>query len=232
MPRVAQKIAKRGSQKWLQSLVNHAPQLLDRALAHELNLGGTDSIVWRSPRADDAHAEYRDEAFLARVGVTLDRTPLSSFWPAQGPQWDALGRTSRGEPLLVEAKAHIGELLSPPCRATGKSLTTIRRSLDRVKRAVGSPAGADWSGPCYQYANRLAHLYLLRTLNRVPAYLVLVYLLNDREMSGPRTPEEWAGALTLVHAQLGIEHERLARTFGSSVVELFIDTRDIEAAAA
>jgi hypothetical protein len=232
MSRVAQKTAARGSQKWLQLLVNQAPHLLDPALAHELNLAGTDTITWLSPKADDAHAEYRDEAFLTRLDVELERTPLSSFWPARGPQWDALGRTSRGEPLLVEAKAHIPELLSPACQATGKSLRTIRASLDRVKRAIGSRTAADWCGTYYQYTNRLAHLYLLRNLNHVPAYLVFVYLLNDTEMSGPRTPEEWAGALELVHAQLGIDDERLAKAFGSAVIELFIDVKDIEAATA
>jgi hypothetical protein len=164
--------------------------------------------------------------------VELERTALSSFWPTRGPQWDALGRTSRGEFLLVEAKAHIPELLSPGCRATGKSLRTIRASIDRVKRAIGSRAAADWCENYYQYTNRLAHLYLLRKLNNLPAYLVLVYLLNDTDMSGPRTAEQWAGALKLVHTQLGIDDQRLATAFGPAVIELFIDVKDIEAATA
>jgi hypothetical protein len=212
--------------------VNRAPHLLDHALAGPLNLSGLDKIEWLSPRADDGYAEYRDEASLVRVDVRARRTPLPSFWPAQGPQWDGLGRTSRGEPLLVEAKAHIPELLSPPCRATGRSLRVIRASLDRVKRAVGSRAAADWCTQYYQYTNRLAHLYFLRTLNQVPAYLVAVYFLNDAAMGGPRTAEEWAGALRLVHAQLGIDDRRVASVFGGAVIEVFIDTRDIEAATA
>jgi hypothetical protein len=232
MPRFPQKAADRGSQKWLQKLVNQAPHLLDRALAPELGLSGTDKIVWLSPRNDDAHAEYRDEAFLTKVGVKLTCTPLQSFWPARGPQWDALGRTSRGEPLLVEAKAHIPELLSTSCQATGKSLRTIRASLDRVKRAIGSRAAADWCETYYQYTNRLAHLYLLRGLNRVPAYLVFVYFLNDADMSGPGTADEWAGALQLVHTQLGIDGERLAKACSAAIVRVFIDVKDVEAATA
>ena len=219
MSRFPQKTATRGSQKWLQRLVNQAPHVLDRAVAHELSLSGTDRIAWLSPRADDAHAE-------------LERTSLASFWPTRGPQWDALGRTSRGEPLLIEAKAHIPELLSPACQATGKSLSTIRASIDRVKRAIGSRAAADWCGTYYQYTNRLAHLHLLRNVNQVPAFLVSVYFLNDTDMSGPRTAEEWAGALTLVHTQLGIDDRRLTKAFGSSVVDVFIDVKDIEAATA
>ena len=230
MSRIPQKTAARGSQRWVQTVVDRAPHLLDRALGHELNFSAADKILWLSPKADDAHSEYRDDASLARIGVQLERTPLSSFWPAHGPQWDALGRTSRGEPLLVEARSHIPDLLSPPCRATGRSLRTIRASLDRVKRAVGSPAAADWCAGYYQYTTRLAHLYLLRTLNRIPAYLVFVYLLNDADLAGPKTADEWAGALRLMHAQLGIEDRRLTSALGAGLVELFIDVRDIEAA--
>ena len=232
MSRVRQKTATRGSQKWLQRLVNQAPHVLDRAVAHELSLSGTDKIAWLSPMADDEYAEYQDETFLSRIGVKLERTPLASFWPTRGPRWDALGRTSRGEPLLIEAKAHIPELLSTACQATGTSLRTIRASVDRVKRAIGSRAAADWCGEYYQYTNRLAHLHLLRNLNQVPAFLVFVYFLNDTDMSGPRTAEEWAGALRLVHTQLGIDGRRLTKAFGSAVVDVFIDVKDIEAATA
>src|SRR5688572_19638636 len=151
MLRVPQKPAARGSQKWVQLLVNRAPHLLDRALGRELSLSTTDKIIWRSPLTDDSHAEYRDAAFMARVGAQPKRTALTAFWPARGPQWDALGRTGRGEPLLVEAKAHIPELLSPPCQAAGHSLSVIKASLDRVKRALGSRASADWCMTYYQY---------------------------------------------------------------------------------
>lgn len=230
MSRVPQKRASRGSQKWIQALVNQAPHLLDRAIAPYLNLSPTDKIVWLSPLAEDAYAEYRDEMFLSKIAARTEVAPISGLWPTRGPQWDALGRTSRGEPLLIEAKAHIPELLSPPTQATGRSLRVIRTSLDRVKRAVGSRAAADWSGVYYQYTNRLAHLYFLRGLNRIPAYLVFVYLLNDAEMLGPKTAEEWAGAIRLVHAQLGIDEARLTKAFAGAVIDVFIDVADIAAA--
>jgi hypothetical protein len=211
-------------------MVNRAPHLLDHALSRHLNLSTTDKIAWVSPLVGDGYAEYRDDTFLAKVGAQARRMPLSEFWPARGPQWDALARTSRGEPLLIEAKAHIPELLSPPCQATGRSLKVIRASLDRVKRALGSRAAADWCTTYYQYTNRLAHLYFLRVLNRVPAYLVLVYLVGDAEIQGPKTAEEWAGALRLVHAQLGIDEARLEKAFSGGLVEIFVDVADISAA--
>jgi len=230
LSRVRQKRARRGSQKWIQILVNQAPHLLDRAIAQHLNFSATDKIAWFSPLAQDDYAEYRDEMFLAKIDARADAVRLSDFWPVRGPQWDALGRTSRGEPLLIEAKAHIPELLSSPTQAAGRSLSVIRTSLERVKRAVGSRAAADWSGVYYQYTNRLAHLYFLRKVNRIPAYLVFVYLLNDADVQGPKTAEEWAGAVRLVHAQLGIDQARLAKTFGSAVLDVYIDVAGIATA--
>ena len=60
--RVPQKPGTKGSQKWMQVLVNQAPYVLDRAIARELNLTPAEKIQWLSPLADDAYAEYRDQA--------------------------------------------------------------------------------------------------------------------------------------------------------------------------
>jgi hypothetical protein len=83
MSRVSQKRASRGSQKWIQMLVNQAPQLLDRAVARHLNLSPTDRIVWLSPLAEDAYAEYRDEMFLSKIDARAEVAPLSGFWPTR-----------------------------------------------------------------------------------------------------------------------------------------------------
>jgi hypothetical protein len=228
--RVRQKQANRGSQKWMQDLVNQAPHLLDRAIARELNLTPAEKIQWLSPLESDGYAEYRDQAFLAKLETQPRHTSLSAFWPARGPQWDALGRTSSGQLLLVEAKAHIGELLSTPCQAAGASLKAIRASIDRVKRALAPRSQTDWCAVYYQYTNRLAHLYYLRTMNDLPAYLAFLYLTGDTEMKGPKTAEEWSGALRLLHQHLGIDDGRLQRHLGGAVIDLFIDVADIQAA--
>jgi hypothetical protein len=85
MSRFPQKLCPKGSQRWIQWFVNHAAHVLDAAIS----LGPID---WRSPLREDEYAEYRDEAFLARLGIALPRRSLESFWPRGGPQWDALGR--------------------------------------------------------------------------------------------------------------------------------------------
>jgi len=77
----------------------------------------------------------------------------------------------------------------------------------------------DWTSTFYQYTNRLAHLYLLRALNEVPAYLVFVYFVNDKEMNGPQSIDEWHGALSPLTSYLGIGSHRLKKY----IADIFID---------
>jgi hypothetical protein len=86
MGRVVQERASRGSQHWLQRLVQDNPTALDQ----EIGLG---QLEWLSPLAADDFAEYRDQAFLDRLGADLPRRPLDSFWPRGGAVWDGLART-------------------------------------------------------------------------------------------------------------------------------------------
>jgi hypothetical protein len=70
-------------------------------------------ISWLSHIHVDEFAEYRDQAFLDLPGIQLQRCPLYKFWPAKGPQWDALAKADSGETFIVESKAHVNEILSP-----------------------------------------------------------------------------------------------------------------------
>src|SRR5262249_33913304 len=146
---------------------------------------------------------------LDRLAVTLTRRKLSNFWPARGPVWDALARTSSGEVILVEAKAHIPELVSEGTDAGPDSLEKINRAFDEMHAGIASGKRKDLEGPFYQYANRLAFLYLLRHQNDVNAHLVHVFFVNATEMQGPSDSAEWKGALTLLRASLGLSNHRL-----------------------
>lgn len=193
MSRFPQGPAVKGSQKWIQKLVNGEPELLNAEIIRHLALSDEESITWLSPRAEDDFAEYRDQTFLDLLDLNLTNVPLSDFWPPGGPQWDALGKSESGKVYLVEAKSHIPEMVSGGTAAAGKSFKRIRESLDKTKTFLNSKPEHDWSSTFYQYTNRLAHLYLLRVLNGVPAYLVFVNFLNDKEMKGPKSIDEWAG---------------------------------------
>jgi hypothetical protein len=220
-------IARAGSQRWLQISVNRRPELIDVPL-QEL-IGADHLIEWLSPLEEDEYREYRDGAALRLLGIDhLEQRPLSGFWPARGPVWDALGRTSKGDLLLVEAKAHIPELVSGSTKAEGDSLELIASTMNEVRRALAPRSTVDWTKTFYQYTNRLAFLHLLRNLNGLPAHLVHVYFVNASDMGGPGTVEEWSGALRLLRATIGLGDRHPLEPF---VHEVFVDVRALETVA-
>jgi hypothetical protein len=222
LPGIIPKPATRGSQLWLQKLVNDHPHVLNRALTPLFGLPPDAMITWHSPLREDDYAEYQDESFLERLGVTLPRRSLADFWPRRGPVWDGLGTTTRGDLLLVEAKSHIPELVSSST-ASDASLARIRATLDEIRTFLGVKPRLDWTTGLYQYANRLAYLYLLRELNGLPAYLVHVYFVNDHEQGGPTTRAEWQSALLLAKTLMGIRRHRLT----PFVLDVFVDLADL-----
>ena len=222
--RKSQDCAQKGSQKWLQVLVNDCPQLLEQTLVHQLNLP-SNQFHWLSPCRGDQYAEYSDNEFISRLGLAGNlKVSLKSFWPKGGPVWDGLGKTDQEQILLVEAKAHIPELHSPPTRAKSQSALTIRKSLEDTKQFIGSQSNADWSTCFYQYTNRLAHLYFLRELNCLPAFLIFLYFLNDTVMNGPTTQAEWESAIQLQERHLGIRPQHKLSKY---TIHAFVDIRRI-----
>ena len=219
MSRVKQKSADKGSQRWLQQMVERAPHAFEQALLPKLHPTGGGPVEWLSPRRDDDYAEYSDGAFLRRLDLKLGRESLKDFWPKRGPVWDGLARTARGDVLLIEAKANMSELASPGTKASEDSAKRIRKSLAAAKPAFGAPEDADWASTYYQYANRLAHLYLLRQLNHVSAYLVFLYFVNATEVGGPTSVETWQPGIKALHEALRLGGGPLT----PYVLEVFVD---------
>lgn len=202
--------AERGSQKWLQVAVNEKSDYLNGAIRETMSLPSGANIVWLSPLAAEDYAEYRDEAFVKRLGLKLDRRPLASFWPRRGPVWDGLALTSEGDVLLVEAKAHIPEMVSPASQASPGSLALIVDALEATRASIAPRSTANWSGTFYQYTNRLAHLHLLRTLNDIRAHMVFLYFVGDADVGGPASKAEWEGAIKVTEAYLGLGMHKLS----------------------
>ena len=142
------------------------------------------------------------------------RNVWRSFWPQTGnvPNWDAVGRVRIAEAaewLLVEAKAHVGELKSACGAKAAGGLATIQKAFVETKAAMGVPQAADWLGPYYQYANRLATLHFL-IKQGVPARLFFVYFLGDAHPHSrwkcPTCAEEWEHSLRPMYDHLGLTH--------------------------
>jgi len=202
--------ATRGSQKWLQIGVNRRPEIVDDAIRISANMPTGTVIEWLSPVAAEDYVEYRDQAFVKKLGLSLKHRPLLEFWPRRGPVWDGLARTSTGEVLLIEAKAHIAEMISPASEASPPSLKLIEKGLAETRAALARRSTVSWSGTFYQYTNRLAHLYFLRTLNREKARLVFLYFVGATDVTGPTSRAEWEGAIKVTEAYLGLGRHKLS----------------------
>lgn len=221
MPRSGQWRAARGSQKWLQQAIEHECHTLIMPIAKRLGVAA-DTICWLSPLPHDNFAEYYDAAFVERLGVELPHRALAEFWPTRGPHWDGLGKTERGDLLLVEANAQIAEMVSPPSSAKAEtSVERIRASLAETKRHLRVPDDVDWAATYYQYTNRLAHLYLLRELNGLPAWLVFVHFVGDAQMAGPSTAAIWEEAIADMRSALKLPRDHALSPY---VIDVFVDS--------
>ena len=190
-------VAYAGSQLQMQIYVNRrSPELSQNVLDALPSLASLDvRLNWASPLLKEKCAEYKDRAFLSAVGLEHCYEALRGFWPRRGPVWDALAavefdkeRELRGV-VLVEAKSYPDEVYGPGCQASPRSRKRIETALGQAKRWFGVSGHSDWTGPLYQSANRLAHLYFFREVAGVPAWLVNVYFLNDSHSPTPgRSP--------------------------------------------
>jgi hypothetical protein len=171
MGRIVQPKGNKGSLKWIQHFVNECPEQLNNHIKKEIDFKKGQPIEWLSPKAED-YAEYRDQAFLDLLGIKLRKRNLKDFWPNRGPQWDALGMVENKAYFLVEAKAHVSEIISSSQAESPSSKALINKSLNETKDYLKLNPDFDLTKGFYQYSNRLAHLYLLRRLNNIPAYVV------------------------------------------------------------
>lgn len=222
MGRIIQPNGTKGSLKWIQHVVNDCPDVLSNTLIDAIGVDKEQPVEWLSPKADDDYSEYRDQDFLDLLGIKLSKTSLNDFWPKRGPQWDALGRIEDKAYFLVEAKAHVSEIISSSQAKSAKSKALINNSLDETRKYLKLNPNIDLSKGFYQYSNRLAHLYLLRKLNNIPAYLIFVYFTNDHTHV-PTTRDEWKGALQLMYVILGTHKHKLSKY----VIDVFIDVEDL-----
>ena len=188
-----------GSQRQLQKYVNELPDSLSASMLEALHLSmSPTSVEWVSPIYRENCAEYKDADFLNALGLDLLKSDLNNFWPNSGPRWDGLARFKTGGTshyILVEAKSHVPEMYSNGCcAASPRSIDKIVSAMYLTKRWLGVREDADWLGPLYQNANRLAHLFLLRQVLGLQAWLVNVYFIGDPH--SPTTLDEWSVGLS------------------------------------
>ncbi|MEQ8578544.1 MAG: hypothetical protein RIC57_06135 [Balneola sp.] len=219
MARNPQKSNSHGSLKQMQILVNEKPEIINEMICAKFKAFNNENIEWISPIKCDDYSEYTDDDFIRKLRLDPAEINLKEFWPSRGANWDGLAKTETGKLILVEAKANIPEMVSPSTKAKSSSLLQIQSSLKLTKEYLGKGKGIDWSKTFYQYTNRVAHLYYLRVVRNKPAYLVNIYFIGDESVNGPKTQEEWEGALKVMQLYLGLHSHKLKKY----MADIFVD---------
>jgi len=211
-----------GSQLQIQIYANRRGRELSEHVCDVLpGLSSDTPIHWVSPVEAEKFVEYQDSMFLRKLGLTEHSSALRTFWPRGGPVWDALAvvvGTPQGS-ILVEAKSHAPEVYGSGCQAKGESRRKIEAALAETKQWLGVSSDTDWMGPLYQSANRIAHLYFLREVLNIPAWLVNVYFVDDPH--SPTTREQWETAIGQVRTDLGLTKFEVPH-----MGEVFLKARD------
>jgi hypothetical protein len=195
-----------GSECHLLRYLGRHRQLLNREIqrATDTELGdwldfGFDPAKKRFPDAEPIGLEFLDPSHAARAS-------WGTFWPNSRRQhnWDAVAITKNEGYLLIEAKAHVDELLSR-CQAKGPSREIILRACQATKQSMNIAPERDWLEPYYQMANRLVALHHLRS-HGIQAGLCLIYFTGDcfAGRTCPPTEKEWGPAIQAMNHHLGL----------------------------
>jgi hypothetical protein len=213
----------------LRYLGYHRTDLSQRVLAE---VSG-DEILWLDfPFTSINKPLLDDREFIGLEFITNDtvQSRWKEFWPQTGnaQNWDAVAQVQingQTEWLLVEAKAHVGELQSK-CGATHpKSIRKIAAAMQKTSIAFGNQTQPIdyWLKPYYQYGNRLAVLYfLMRECDPpIPTRLLFIYFYGEN-MSGNECPQsegEWQPTVQKMESWLGINK---SGELGKRVHHLFL----------
>lgn len=195
-----------GSQLQLQIYVNRRPEDLSKAILAVLSppppLGST--VRWVSPLETEKFVEFVASDFLNALGLQHFADQLFDFWPGRGPNWDGLAvienRGAVVEYILAEAKSYVAEMQSSCMAKSPASRTKIDAALAQTKKWLGIEKEVDWKIGFYQFANRLAHLYFLREIAGLPAWLVNLCFVDDPHCR--TSVQQWEFGLTEARRKL------------------------------
>ncbi len=146
-------------------------------------------------KADPCEAQL-DKCAALLPDATL-RKQLKDWWLAKSartPNWDIASTcTVSGDKglLLVEAKAHAGELLEQDrCQAKDPNLQQIKCALAQASASLRQISGGQWkltTRSHYQLSNRFSWSWKLASLG-IPVVLIYLGFLNAREMRDAGEP--------------------------------------------
>lgn len=199
---------------------------LNKAILKAIDMDA--KINWLDFPYNNTSKEY-DKEFIAvdflnsQKDYPKIKNEWEKFWPHKknAMNWDAVARIG-DEWLLVEAKAHAGELISDS-KAGIKSRKLIQDKFDDLGTDKGINTSG-WLKKFYQKANRLLFLYFLQK-QCIKAKLVFIYFLNGYEVDNNkniRTKDEWEKVIDQQDKYLNISDNNWVK---DNVFNVFIDAR-------
>jgi hypothetical protein len=196
MSNTSKGIGNKGSKHWIQVLVNFDEgKVLTKEIQKKDSTIG--NINWISPLQEYDYEECKLNSNKPNLSVLKICKKHMDFWPSGQPQWDAIGFVP-SEPktiILVEAKAHLGEMNSSCTAKSDKSKklieNTIKETYENLTHDKNNKFDKDiWMRKYYQLGNRLAFLYKLKE-NGHNVKLVLLNIVNDpTHEKDKQVPEE------------------------------------------
>lgn len=225
-------VATQGSRLYLQQyMVNAEDKLSEMIIAASPSLlifaANKSNIYWKSPLEKCSKGEfyeYRDD-FLEVLDLEDERYKkakenLREFWPKNGPQWDGLavvnGINGQKGFLLVEAKAHLDETKSDLKAVSNQSINKIKKSISRAQEYYGIETN-DWTKDYYQLGNRIAYLYFMNEILKIPTWLVLINF-TDGEYKKTEL-HEWLKHYNQIYTSMGIN---LNSKLLNNIIQIFV----------
>ena len=215
-----------GSEFQLLRFLGHHRLELEDAIRKQTSIEG--SLTWfdfpkdlsENPRSS-LDKEYMGIEFLADIAsYEVLKQKWNDYWPHKSQYWDGIilniNKTS-WQYILVEAKAHLGELESDSQAENEQSIAKINRAFEITKMRFGISNSKDWSKCYYQAANRLAFINFMLE-NGIKASLLNIYFINGwkkRDLDETRaiiedksvkTEDEWKEKINEQYTYLGFNN--------------------------
>ncbi len=190
----------------------------------------TDNITWLDFNFSTCEIPDKELVGIEFLKNELNYKKLLKTWKTEWPQtgrqmnWDLVGYTKQNNKkiwILVEAKAHLGEI-EQDCNATSvDSIEKIKNALLKTAKNYGIKVTENkpWTKKYYQFANRIYILDLLKR-NGFNSKLINIYFVGDmisKSRKSPQNENQWAIKIKEMKDYLGVDTTEL------DIYELFLD---------
>lgn len=230
-----------GSEWQLLRMLGHHRNKFFATLKEQLGLAQDTEIHWLDYRYDNnkisGDGEYKKREFFEDIPEIFTPDIMRDFMgdgfgKKLNQNWDGIfwvGKTV----YLVEAKAHVKEIISDCGSDNSKSIKAIDLCFEETRKWFGISSDNDWKKSYYQMSNRIAFLKLLHS-HGVDAKLVDIYFVNgyEKKVKDPdsgkyyiyqnknATIEDWNCAIEKEELYLGISDMR-----GKYIFPVFVNCK-------